>query len=180
MAELKDRLRADLTSAMKSQDKLRTATLRMVLAAIQTEEVAGKESRELSDEEVIKVLSREAKKRSESAEKDAVAYGYAVVESPAERPVEVRAASATAVKIFVNGREVLAREFYHQSFDQDALTAPAQLRKGRNTILVKVCQNNQAEAWAQNWMYQLRLTDALGAAVPLTVLAAEAAGKEAP
>ena len=42
MAELKDQLRADLTAAMKSQDKLRTATLRMLLAAIQTEEVAGK------------------------------------------------------------------------------------------------------------------------------------------
>ena len=68
MAELKDRLRADLTNAMKSQDKLRTATLRMLLAAIQTEEVAGKVSRELSDADVIKVLSREAKKRSESAE----------------------------------------------------------------------------------------------------------------
>jgi uncharacterized protein YqeY len=68
MAELKDRLRADLTTAMKSQDKLRTATLRMLLAAIQTEEVSGKVSRELSDDEVIKVLSKEAKKRSESAE----------------------------------------------------------------------------------------------------------------
>ncbi len=68
MAELKDRLRADLTTAMKSQDKLRTATLRMLLAAIQTEEVSGKESHELSDDEVIKVLSKEAKKRSESAE----------------------------------------------------------------------------------------------------------------
>jgi uncharacterized protein YqeY len=68
MAELKDRLRSDLTIAMKSQDKLRTATLRMVLAAIQTEEVAGSQARELTDAEVIKVLSREAKKRSESAE----------------------------------------------------------------------------------------------------------------
>ena len=68
MTELKDRLRSDLTSAMKSQDKLRTATLRMVLAAIQTEEVAGKQARELTDADIIKVLSREAKKRSESAE----------------------------------------------------------------------------------------------------------------
>ena len=68
MAELKDRLRADLTTAMKSQDKLRTATLRMVLAAIQTEEVAGNEPRELSDADVIKVLSKEAKKRGEAAE----------------------------------------------------------------------------------------------------------------
>jgi hypothetical protein len=68
MAELKDRLRSDLTNAMKSQDKLRTATLRMVLAAIQTEEVAGNQARELTDADIIKVLSREAKKRTESAE----------------------------------------------------------------------------------------------------------------
>lgn len=68
MAELKDRLRADLTVSMKNQDKLRTATLRMLLAAIQSEEVAGKQARELSDEDVLKVLAREAKKRGEAAE----------------------------------------------------------------------------------------------------------------
>jgi uncharacterized protein YqeY len=68
MAELKQRLRADLTSAMKAQDKLRTATLRMLLAAVQNEEVAGKAARELSDDEVLKVLSREARKRAEAAE----------------------------------------------------------------------------------------------------------------
>lgn len=68
MSELKDRLRADLTAAMKAQDKLRTATLRMLLAAVQSEEVSGKQSRELSDEDVLKVLAREAKKRGESAE----------------------------------------------------------------------------------------------------------------
>ncbi|MGZ5376513.1 MAG: GatB/YqeY domain-containing protein [Mycobacterium sp.] len=68
MAELKERLRADLTAAMKSQDKLRTATLRMLLATIQTEEVSGKGARELSDADVMKVLSKEAKKRAEAAE----------------------------------------------------------------------------------------------------------------
>jgi uncharacterized protein YqeY len=68
MAELKSRLRADLTDAMKTQDKLRTATLRMVLAAIQAEEVSGKQARELSDDEVIKVLTRESRKRGEAAE----------------------------------------------------------------------------------------------------------------
>lgn len=68
MAELKSRLRADLTTAMKAQDKLRTATLRMLLAAIQAEEVAGKQTRELSDDEVLKVLAREARKRAEAAE----------------------------------------------------------------------------------------------------------------
>lgn len=68
MAELKERLRADLTTAMKSQDKLRTATLRLLLAAIQTEEVSGKQSRTLSDDEVLKVLARESRKRAEAAE----------------------------------------------------------------------------------------------------------------
>jgi uncharacterized protein YqeY len=68
MAELKARLRADLTGAMKSQDKLRTATLRMLLAAVQTEEVSGKQARELSDDEILKVFARESRKRGEAAE----------------------------------------------------------------------------------------------------------------
>jgi uncharacterized protein len=68
MAELKDRLRADLTTAMKSRDKLRTATLRMLIAAIQSEEVSGKAPRELSDADVVKVLARESRKRGEAAQ----------------------------------------------------------------------------------------------------------------
>jgi uncharacterized protein len=68
MAELKEQLRADLTAAMKSQDKLRTATLRMMLAAIQAEEVSGKQARELTDDDILKVLARESRKRSEAAE----------------------------------------------------------------------------------------------------------------
>ncbi len=65
---LKDRLRADLTASMKARDELTTASLRMALTAIGNEEVAGKASRELSDEEVLTVLAREAKKRREAAE----------------------------------------------------------------------------------------------------------------
>nr|WP_275586353.1 GatB/YqeY domain-containing protein [Geodermatophilus normandii] len=61
-------MRTDLTTAMKSRDELRTATLRMVLAAVSAEEVAGKEARELSDDEVLGVLRREAKRRREAAE----------------------------------------------------------------------------------------------------------------
>jgi uncharacterized protein len=68
MAELKERLRADLTAAMKAQDNLQKATLRMVLAAIQTEEISGKSPRELSDDEVLKVLAKESRKRGEAAE----------------------------------------------------------------------------------------------------------------
>ena len=73
MPDLKEQLRADLTTAMKSRDELRTATLRMVLAAVSAEEVAGKEARELSDDEVQVVLRREAKKRREAAEAFAAA-----------------------------------------------------------------------------------------------------------
>jgi len=68
MAELKARLRADLTAAMKAQDRLRTATLRLLLTAIRNEEVSGKQARELSDDEVLKVLAKESKKRGEAAE----------------------------------------------------------------------------------------------------------------
>jgi uncharacterized protein YqeY len=65
---LKDTLQADLTAAIKARDELKTAALRMVLTAVGTEEVAGKTARRLSDEEVLKVLTREAKKRREAAE----------------------------------------------------------------------------------------------------------------
>jgi uncharacterized protein YqeY len=68
MSELKDRLRTDLTAAIKARDELRSSTLRMVLTAITNAEVAGKEARELSDDDVITVLSSEAKKRREAAE----------------------------------------------------------------------------------------------------------------
>jgi uncharacterized protein YqeY len=68
MAELKDRLRADLSTAIKSRSTVTVATLRMALAAITTEEVSGSSARELSDEEVLAVLAREAKKRREAAE----------------------------------------------------------------------------------------------------------------
>ena len=68
MAELKEQLRSDLTEAMRNKDKLRTATLRMLLAAIQTEEVSGKQARELTDDEILKVLARESRKRTEAAE----------------------------------------------------------------------------------------------------------------
>lgn len=64
---LKDRLRADLTTAMKARDEVRSSTLRMVLTAITNAEVAGKTQRTLSDEEIVGVLTSEAKKRREAA-----------------------------------------------------------------------------------------------------------------
>jgi uncharacterized protein len=64
---LKDRLRADLTTAMKARDEVRTRTLRMALTSVSNEEVAGKAVRELSDDEVLKILTRESKRRREAA-----------------------------------------------------------------------------------------------------------------
>jgi uncharacterized protein YqeY len=65
---IKEQLKLDLTEAIRSRDEIVSGTIRMVLTAITNEEVAGKEARQLSDEEVIIVLSREAKKRREAAE----------------------------------------------------------------------------------------------------------------
>jgi uncharacterized protein YqeY len=67
MPGLKDRLRADLTTSMKARDEVRTRTLRMALTSVSNEEVAGKAARELSDDEVLKILAREAKRRREAA-----------------------------------------------------------------------------------------------------------------
>ena len=67
MGTLKDRLNDDLRAAMKSRDELTTSTLRMALAAVRTAEVAGKQARDLTDDEVLSVLTKEAKKRREAA-----------------------------------------------------------------------------------------------------------------
>ena len=67
MSALKERLRADLTTALKARESLTVSTIRLALGAISTAEVAGTEARELSDEDVLEILTKEAKKRRESA-----------------------------------------------------------------------------------------------------------------
>jgi uncharacterized protein len=68
MAGLKDRLRADLTAAMKARDELRTRTLRMALTSVTNEEVSGDAAHELSDDDVVRLLGREARRRREAAD----------------------------------------------------------------------------------------------------------------
>jgi uncharacterized protein len=68
MAGLKDRLRTDLTAAMKARDEVRTRTLRMVLTSVTNEEVSGKAAHQLSDDDVLRLLAREARRRREAAE----------------------------------------------------------------------------------------------------------------
>jgi uncharacterized protein YqeY len=67
MSAMKDRLREDLTASIKARDELRSSTLRLVLTAITNAEVAGKQARELSDDDVLSVLASESKKRREAA-----------------------------------------------------------------------------------------------------------------
>ncbi len=102
--------------------------------------------------------------------KGVTAYAFAAIESPAERPVELRATSNDAVRIYLNGKEVFAREEYHHGTRMDQHVGRGVLKAGRNEILVKVCQNEQTEEWTRQWHFQLRVCDALGGAVPLTVV----------
>lgn len=68
MSELKERLQSDLTSAMKKRDTVRSRTLRMVLSVVSTEATSGDTARELTDDEIRKIITREVKKRREAAE----------------------------------------------------------------------------------------------------------------
>ncbi len=102
--------------------------------------------------------------------KGTVAYAYTVIDSPKEQQVEVRVGSINAVKVFLNGKLILAREEYHHGSAMDQYVGLAILKPGKNEILVKVCQNEQQESWAQDWHFQLRLSDKVGGAIPFTVV----------
>lgn len=102
-------------------------------------------------------------------QKGVVAYAYTVIESPKARPIQIRAGCINAIKIFLNGKEVFHRDEYHHGMVMDQHIAGAALKAGRNELLIKVCQNEQTESWAQDWKFQVRLCDAVGAAVPFTV-----------
>lgn len=102
-----------------------------------------------------------------AALKGVVGYACAEVYSEREQPVELRAASNNAVRLYLNGKEVYFREEYHHGMEMDQHAGRGTLRPGRNVILVKVCQNEQTESWARLWSFQLRVCDALGGSVPL-------------
>lgn len=104
MGALKDQLQADLTAAMRAGDEVTKATLRMVLTALGNEEVAGKVARKLSDEEELKVLAREGKKRREAAE----AYHAGGAQVRAERELEEEAVVARYLPMPLTDEELTA------------------------------------------------------------------------
>ena len=101
-----------------------------------------------------------------SNEKGAVAYAYAELEVSQPSECEVRLGCINANKVWVNGTQVMSNDVYHAGSQIDQYTAPVKLKAGKNTILVKVCQNEQTEQWAQDWKFQLRFSDASGLAIP--------------
>jgi len=107
-----------------------------------------------------------------------VAYAYAAIESPTERAVQIRAGSVNGIKIFLNGKELYHLDEYHHGADVDQHIAHGTLKAGRNELLLKVCQNEQTEEWAQEWIFQARLCDAVGAAVPFTQITANDARRQ--
>jgi hypothetical protein len=94
--------------------------------------------------------------------KNAVAYALAVVVAENETPCEIRVTSPTSVKIFLNGKEVFGRDEYHHGNPLDAHAGKGVLKKGENVVVLKVCQNDQTEVWAQAWQFQMRLCDDTG------------------
>lgn len=80
-------------------------------------------------------------------------------------PVEIRLGTPNAWKLWVNGKLAFAREEYHRGSGLDQYRVPAELQSGRNSILLKLCQNEQKEEWAQDYKFQLRICNASGVAV---------------
>lgn len=92
-------------------------------------------------------------------------YATTVFESDREQPVELRIGSENANKVWLNGEKLEEAEVYHANSAIDQYTGRGVLKKGKNVILVKVCQDEQTVDWAQNWVFQLRVCDSTGKAV---------------
>ncbi len=97
-----------------------------------------------------------------TALKGAVGYAAAEFNATESRPAEIRLGCINGWKVWFNGKFLFGRDEYHRNVEIDQYRMPVTLRKGRNVIVVKLCQNEQTEDWAAAWEFQLRITDALG------------------
>ncbi|MSU42032.1 MAG: hypothetical protein EXS22_05670 [Pedosphaera sp.] len=100
--------------------------------------------------------------------KEATAYAYSEFQSDKARPCELRLACKNAWKIWLNGKLIFGHDEYHRGTRIDHYRLNAELLAGRNTILVKLCQNEQKETWTVEWEFQLRVCDATGTAILAT------------
>jgi hypothetical protein len=100
--------------------------------------------------------------------KGAVAYAYAEFLADKAQPADFRLGSINANKLWVNGKELTANHVYHAGIEVDQYIAKGELKAGKNTILLKICQNEQKEVWAQDWKFQFRVCDSIGTAILAT------------
>lgn len=98
-------------------------------------------------------------------EKSVVGYAATDFFSEEDRPAEIRIGCKNGWKVWLNGELLFARDEYHRGAKLDQYKLPCQLKKGKNTILVKCCQNEQTEQWTVEWEFQLRVCDATGTAI---------------
>lgn len=99
--------------------------------------------------------------------KDVLAYAVATLVADDETKCQVRLATPNALKVFLNGKEVYAKEEYHSGSKMDQHVAYVTLKKGANELLVKVCQNDRTQQWMKPWEFAARVCDATGGALPL-------------
>jgi hypothetical protein len=108
--------------------------------------------------------------------KGAITYAAAEYISSVDREVEIRLGTPNAWKLWVNGEPLFGREEYHRGMELDQYKVRAKVKAGTNVILLKLCQNEQTEEWAQRWQFQLRICDRTGTAIP-PAEAAKVAGR---
>ncbi|HEY2952272.1 MAG TPA: hypothetical protein VGK40_06810 [Verrucomicrobiae bacterium] len=94
--------------------------------------------------------------------KEVAGYAYTEFHADKARSVEVRLGCKNAWKVWLNGKLLFGRDEYHRGMEIDQYRMTGELRPGKNSILVKICQNEQKEDWTKEWEFQLRITDALG------------------
>lgn len=94
--------------------------------------------------------------------KGAVAYAYVEFLSDKERSAELRLGCVNANKVWLNGELLTANHVYHSGTEVDQFKTNGKFKAGKNKILLKICQNEQTEAWAQDWRFQLRVCDSIG------------------
>jgi hypothetical protein len=97
--------------------------------------------------------------------KEVVAYAVADFIAPRGQAAELRLGTKNAWKVWLNGALVFGRDEYHRGMEVDQYRLPVTLQPGRNTILVKLCQDDQRKPWTTEWEFQLRVCDRVGTAV---------------
>jgi hypothetical protein len=97
--------------------------------------------------------------------KEVTGYAFTEFDAVEERTAEIRLGCKNGWKVWLNGELVFGRDEYHRGMKLDQYKLPVTLKKGKNTLLVKCCQNEQTEQWTVEWRFQLRICDATGTAI---------------